>query len=66
MKHAGHAAEPQAGTLRTADGEDADLFTLTDYPIDAVCRICRGTVRAHSFMRPFEHVEPDAERDPPP
>jgi len=65
MEHAGHVAEPEASTLRTPDGREADLFALTDYPVHAVCRICRGAILARSFMRPFEHSEPDAERDPP-
>jgi hypothetical protein len=56
VEHAEHAAEPEAGSLRTTDGREADLFTLTDYPIDATCRICRRTIRAQSFMRPFEHL----------
>ncbi len=52
----GHAAAPEAGSFRTADGREADLFTLADYPIDAVCRVCGGAIRARSFMRPFEHL----------
>jgi hypothetical protein len=65
VEQARHAAQPKAGSLRTADGREADLFTLEDYPIDAVCRVCRRTIRAQSFMRPFEHVAPTPEQDPP-
>jgi hypothetical protein len=64
VEEAQHAAEPKAGSLRTADGREADLFTLTDYPIEAVCRVCRGAIVARSFLRAFEHVAP-AEHDPP-
>lgn len=65
MEQAGHEAEPKEGSLRTASGGEADLFTLADYPIDAVCRVCRRAIRARSFLRPFEHVAPPAEQDPP-
>ncbi|HEX4833100.1 MAG TPA: hypothetical protein VH478_18615 [Trebonia sp.] len=53
----GHAAEPEAGSFRTADGREADLFNLTDYPIDATCQACGGPIRARSFAARFEHVE---------
>ena len=63
MEQAGHAAEPEAGSFRTADGCEADLFAPRHYPIDAVCQICQGPIRARSFMLPFEHLamarEPD-------
>jgi hypothetical protein len=65
VEQAGHAAQPKAGSLRTGDGREADLFTLEDYPIDAVCRVCRRAIRAQSFMRPFEHVVPATRQDPP-
>lgn len=65
MEQAGHAAEPKWGSLRTADGREADLFVLEDYPIDAVCRVCRGPIRAAAFMRPFEHVAQPTERESP-
>ena len=65
MERPGHAAEPKEHSLRTADGREADLFTLDDYPIDGICRVCRGPIRARSFMRAFEHVPPAAEQDPP-
>jgi hypothetical protein len=55
----GHVAEPEAGTLRTGDGRKADFFALEEYPIDAVCRVCRRTIRARSFLRPFEHLPDD-------
>lgn len=58
MEQAGHAAQPEAGSFRTADGREANLFTLEDYPIDAVCQVCAGTIRARSFARPFEHLPP--------
>jgi hypothetical protein len=56
VEQAGHAAEPEAGSLRMADGREADLFTLAHYPIDATCRVCQGAIRTQSFMLPFEHV----------
>jgi hypothetical protein len=56
VEQTGHAAEPEEGSLRTADGREADLFTLGHYPVDAVCRACRGMIRARSFMLPFEHL----------
>lgn len=65
MKQAGHAAEPKEHSLRTADGLEADLFTLAHYPIDGICRVCRGPIRARSFMRPFEHLPQAAEQEPP-
>jgi hypothetical protein len=57
MAQAGHAAEPADGSLRTADGRKADLFTLAHYPVDAVCQACRAPIRASSFLSPFEHLE---------
>ena len=65
MEHVQHEAQPEKGSLRTADGREADLFTLTDYPIWAVCRVCRGPIQARSFLRAFEHVT-QADCDPPP
>jgi hypothetical protein len=63
VEQAGHAAEPEAGSFRTADGREADLFAPGHYPIDAVCQICQGPIRARSFVLPFEHLtvarEPD-------
>jgi hypothetical protein len=56
MENEQHAAEPKADSFRTADGREADLFLLAHYPIDAVCRICGGAIRARSFVLPFEHV----------
>jgi hypothetical protein len=64
VEQPGHKAEPKGGSLRTADGEEADLFALADYPVDAVCRVCKGAIRARSFMRPFEHVAPATEEGP--
>ena len=65
MEQPGHAAEPKEGSLRTADGAEADLFALADYPVDAVCRVCKRAIRARSFMRPFEHLAPATKQDPP-
>lgn len=64
MEPVQHAAQPEAGSLRAADGGEADLFTLTDYPIEAVCRVCRGAIVARSFLRPFEHVA-STDHEPP-
>jgi hypothetical protein len=60
----GHPAEPAAGSLRTADDRVADLFELDHYPIDAICRVCHGAIRARSFLRPFEHLVRSAARHP--
>ncbi len=65
MEHVQHEAQPEAGSLRTADGREADLFSLRDYPIHAVCRVCQGEILARSFLRAFEHMAP-AKQDPPP
>lgn len=65
VEQPGHAGEPKEGSLRTADDAEADLFALADYPIDAVCRVCKGVIRARSFMRPFEHLAPATKQDPP-
>ncbi len=51
-----HAPEPIPGTFRAADGADADLFNLDDYPVHAVCRVCRQMIQADTFLRPFQHV----------
>ena len=56
VEEAGHLAEPKAGTFRTADGREADLFTLEHYPISAVCQACGRAISARSFALPFEHV----------
>ncbi|HEV3383012.1 MAG TPA: hypothetical protein VG142_18755 [Trebonia sp.] len=52
-----HAPEPQAGSIRTSDGQRADLFNVRHYPVLAVCRVCDELIQAESFFRPFEHVE---------
>jgi hypothetical protein len=57
VEQAGHAAEPEASSFRTADGREADLFTPEHYPIDAVCQVCQGAIRARSFVLPFEHLD---------
>ena len=64
MERAGHPAEPAAGSVCTADGREADLFTLEHYPIDAICRVCRGPIRARSFLLPFEHLAQPTARHP--
>lgn len=51
-----HAAEPAAGTLRGPDGQDADLFNLSHYPVRARCLVCGGPIEAESFLRPFGHI----------
>jgi hypothetical protein len=56
VEESGHSAEPQAGTFRTADGREADLFTLEHYPIYAVCQACGHAISARSFALPFEHL----------
>jgi hypothetical protein len=56
VEEAGHTAEPKAGSFRTADGREADLFTLEHYPVYAVCQACGRTIRARSFALPFEHT----------
>ena len=61
VTQAGHAAEPEAGSFRTADGREADLFTLAHYPVDAVCLACGGAIRARSFALPFEHLATETE-----
>jgi len=63
VEEAGHSAEPQAGTFRTADGRKADLFALKDYPIHAVCQVCGRAIRARSFAAAFEHVPPSGPPD---
>jgi len=56
VEEAGHLAEPKAGTFRTADGREADLFTRKHYPVYAVCLVCEHVISARSFALPFEHV----------
>jgi hypothetical protein len=52
-----HAPEPAVGTIRTSDGQQADLFNISHYPVLAVCRVCSEPIRAESFLRPFAHYE---------
>jgi hypothetical protein len=59
MEDQWHAADPEAGSFRRADGREADLFTASHYPVEAVCRVCGGIIRARSFMLPFEHETAD-------
>lgn len=55
-----HAPEPKAGSFRTSDGQHADLFDASHYPVQAVCRVCSEPIRADSFLRPFVHTDTDA------
>jgi hypothetical protein len=52
-----HAAEPEPGSFRaaTGDGDDADLFNLSHYPVHAVCRVCNEPIQAETFMLAFAH-----------
>jgi hypothetical protein len=52
-----HMPEPRAGSIRTSDGRQADLFNYRHYPVRAVCRGCGEPIRAESFYRPFEHTD---------
>ncbi|MGD0701872.1 MAG: hypothetical protein ABSA02_18555 [Trebonia sp.] len=66
-----HPAEPAPGTLLTAGGGDADLFEVSHYPVQAVCRVCQEPISAETFLRAFEHgtrarVRPLAGDAPPP
>jgi hypothetical protein len=54
-RHQAHTAEPAPGTLLTARGGDADLFEVSHYPVQAVCRICQRPISAQTFLRAFEH-----------
>ena len=51
-----HPAEPVPGTLRSANGRNADLFDLDHYPVQALCRVCREPIEAETFLRAFRHV----------
>lgn len=55
-----HAPEPAAGTIRTSEGCQADLFNIDHYPILAVCRVCGEPIRADRFLRPFAHFEEES------
>jgi hypothetical protein len=48
-----------AGSIRTLDGRQADLFKLGDYPLQAICRVCSEPVRSDGFLQPFAHLEDD-------
>jgi len=52
-----HSPEPAPGTLRSRDGQTANLFNVRHYPVTAVCRVCGQPIRAGSFFRPFTHEE---------
>lgn len=52
-----HSPEPAVGTIRTSDGRQADVFDISHYPVQAVCRVCSEPIRAGSFLRPFAHFE---------
>jgi hypothetical protein len=51
-----HTAEPAPGTLLTTGGGNADLFAVGDYPVQAVCQVCREPIWAETFLRAFEHA----------
>lgn len=57
-----HTPEPAVGTFRTSDGQQADLFDASHYPVQAVCRLCSEPIRAESFLRPFAHFEDEPAR----
>jgi hypothetical protein len=52
-----HPAEPAPGSFRAATGEEADLFDVDHYPVQAICRICHAPIQAESFLRVFTHKE---------
>lgn len=52
---AAHAPEPEPGTLRAHNGQQADLFNFRQYSVMAVCHACEQPIRASSFFRPFAH-----------
>jgi hypothetical protein len=52
-----HSPEPAAGSIRSANGEPADLFNARHYPTRATCRVCGEAIAADSFLRAFRHVE---------
>jgi hypothetical protein len=52
-----HCPEPAAGSIRTADGEPADLFDTRHYPVRATCRVCGESIAANGFLQPFRHIE---------
>lgn len=52
-----HSPEPAVGSIRTSDGQRADLFNARHYPVQATCRVCREPIQADSFLRPFRHHE---------
>ncbi|HWG01398.1 MAG TPA: hypothetical protein VG164_06065 [Trebonia sp.] len=53
-----HSPEPAAGSIRAADGRQADLFNVGHYPVRAICRVCGNPIQAGSFLYPFQHTEP--------
>ena len=38
-----------------AAGGHADLFDVSHYPVQAVCRVCQQPISAETFLRAFEH-----------
>jgi hypothetical protein len=52
-----HTAEPAPGSFRATTGEDADLFNLDHYPVQATCRVCNKPIRAETFLRAFTHQD---------
>jgi hypothetical protein len=51
-----HTPEPTPGSFRAAAAEDADLSTLSRYPIRATCRVCFQPIQAETFLRAFQHT----------
>ena len=58
--HRAHPIEPDPGTFLAAGGGDADLFDVSHYPVQALCRVCQEPIRAETFLRAFEHAAPPA------
>jgi hypothetical protein len=58
--HRAHPIDPDPGTFLAAGGGDADLFDVSHYPVQALCRVCREPIRAETFLRAFEHAASSA------
>jgi hypothetical protein len=54
-----HTPEPAPGTFRASSGEEADLFNMNHYPVQAVCRVCQEPIEAQTFLRAFQHTADD-------
>ena len=53
-----HTATPATDTyVREADGEPASLTSGADYPVSAVCKVCRGRIRLRMLLQwEWEHA----------